>query len=147
MVQRARSLARSERVEFIVGDGTTLSSIADETVDLVLSFTVFQHIPKVSVIEGYIEEVGRILKPGGLFVFQWNNTPGSLRWAARRFVLSVAQRAGIGSEPHGRNDPNFLGSRVPLRRIRHALGRNGLELERTQRLGQLFAWAWAVRRP
>ena len=146
MVERARTLtADSSGIEFIVGDGATLQPIADGTVDLVLTFTVFQHIPKVSVIEGYIREVGRILKPGGVFVFQWNNTPGSLRWAGRRFALSVGQRVGLGRERHGRNDPNFLGSRVSLRRIRHALEASEMELRRTKHLGQLFSWAWAVR--
>lgn len=145
MVERARELNTDSRgIEFIVGDGSTLRPIEDEAADLVLSFTVFQHIPKVSVIEGYIREVGRILKPGGVFVFQWNNTPGSLRWAGRRVALSVGQRFGIGRERHGRNDPNFLGSRVSLRRIRRALVRSGMELRQTKHLGQLFSWAWAV---
>ncbi|HYZ91767.1 MAG TPA: methyltransferase domain-containing protein [Actinomycetota bacterium] len=145
MVERARSLVHNDRIEFLVGDGTTLRPIGDATADLVFTFTVFQHIPRISVIEGYIEEVGRILRPGGVFVFQWNNTPGSVRWAIRRAAFSVGHRAGVGREPHGRNDPNFLGSRVSLGRIRRALRRGGMSLERTQRLGQLFAWAWAVR--
>jgi SAM-dependent methyltransferase len=146
MVDRARELVTDPHVEFIVGDGSSLQPIEDGSVDLVFSFTVFQHIPKVAVIESYIEEVGRILRPGGVFAFQWNNTPGTLRWALRRAALSAGQRAGIGQERHGRNDPNFLGSRVSLARIKRALARADMDVERTERLGELFAWAWAVRR-
>lgn len=145
MVSRARSLIQSERVTFEIGDGQSLQPIASGTADLVLSFTVFQHIPKVSVIEGYIQDVGRVLKPGGLFVFQWNNTPGSIRWAIRRQALATAQRMGFGGERYGRNEPAFLGSRVSLRRIRRALRRGGMDLRRTRRLGELFAFAWAIR--
>ncbi len=146
MVSRARELGPDEKIEFVVGDGTSLRPIADGSADLVLSFTVLQHIPKVAVIEGYIEEVGRILKPGGVFVLQWNNTPGSIRWAIRRGTYALGQRIGFGRERYGRNDPSFLGSRVSLARIKRAVEHGGMELSRTDELGQLFSWAWAVRK-
>jgi SAM-dependent methyltransferase len=145
MVERARSLVAEPRVQFMVGDGSSLRPIDDGSADLVLTFTVFQHIPRLSVIDGYIAEVGRILRPRGVFVFQWNNTPGTIRWVARRAALSLGQRFGVGREPRGRHDPNFLGSRVSLRRISRSLARAGMVLERTDNLEQLFAWAWAVR--
>lgn len=145
MVQRARAMVPGERVSFEVGDGSTLSAIGTGQADLVLTFSVFQHIPKVSVIEHYIEDVGRVLKPGGLFVFQWNNTPGSIRWSLRRALMPVVQRVGISRDYYGRHDPSFLGSRVSLRRIRRALARAQLDLVKTNGLGQLFAFAWAVR--
>lgn len=144
MVERARSLVPDERITFEVGDGATLTSIQDGSVDLVVSFTVFQHIPAVSVIESYIHEVGRVLKQGGVFSFQWNNMPRHRLWSARRRAISLLRRVGIRF--HETRDPAFLGSRVPLRRIRVALQESGMEYLRAERLGQLFAWAWAVKR-
>jgi SAM-dependent methyltransferase len=132
-------------VEFVLGDGSSLRGIADGIADLVLSFTVFQHIPRTSVIERYIDEAGRVLRPGGTFVFQWNNTPGALRWRLRRSAMGVAQRVGLG-DSYGRDAPAFLGSRVGLNRITRALEGAGLELRKTDGEGTLYAWAWARKR-
>ena len=40
------------REVLVVGDGATLRGMEDASSDLVLSFTVFQHIPRVELIEG-----------------------------------------------------------------------------------------------
>jgi SAM-dependent methyltransferase len=146
MVERARQLVTNDRVSFAIGDGSSLAPIDTGSADLVLTFTVFQHIPTAAVIERYIEEAGRVLRPGGVFVFQWNNGGGPVRWAVRRSVLAVGSRIGLGRERFGRNEPQFLGSRVSLQRIRRAVERGGMQLERTKGLGSLFAWGWAVRR-
>jgi SAM-dependent methyltransferase len=145
MVRRARELVGDPRVTFEVTDGVSLRGVASGGADLVLSFTVFQHIPKVAVIERYLAEAARVLRPGGLLVFQWNNLPGARRWRVRRSVLSILQRTGIWREAHERHAPEFLGSRVPGPRIEQALARAGLELQGTKGDGTLFAWAWATK--
>jgi SAM-dependent methyltransferase len=146
MVARARELVPDDRIAFHVGDGASLAPVADGSADLVLTFTVFQHIPSTKIIEGYIREAGRVLGPGGVFVFQWNNIPGPRRWAARRKALEVLQRTGLRTERYRRHAPAFLGSRVPVARVRRALASGGLELAHTKGLGTLYAWAWAVKR-
>lgn len=146
MVARARDLIDDDRVAFEVGDGASLAPVPDASADLVLSFTVFQHIPDPSVIEAYLSEAGRVLRPGGLLVFQWNNGPRPRWWAARRRVLDLLQRTGLHRERFGRNASEFLGARVPLRRITDALDAGGLEVLRTSGEGTLWAWMWARRR-
>jgi len=146
MVQRAGELVSDPRVSFRVGDGASLQGIDDASTDLVLSFTVFQHIPRIDLIAGYIEEAGRVLRPGGLFVFQWNNGGASAWWSARRAVLAGIQRSGFRAERHRRHASEFLGSRAPLNRIERAIARGGMELRQTKGLGTLFAWAWAIRK-
>jgi SAM-dependent methyltransferase len=101
----------------------------------------------VDVINGDIAEAGRVLKPGGVFVFQWNNEPGAFRWRLRSAVLSALQRTGLRPETYRRHAPQFLGSRVPVRRLRPGLERGGLTLEGVRGEGSLFAWAWALRQP
>lgn len=144
MVKRGSELVDRDNVELRVGDGASLAGVPDQSIDLVLSFTVFQHIPRVSVIESYIREAGRVLNPGGVMVFQWNNERGSSRmWSARRVILGFLQRSGLRRERHGRHAPQFLGSRIPLPRIERALESAGLSLVATNGTGSLFAWAWA----
>lgn len=145
MVRRATELAPAQHVSFVLGDGATLGGIDDGTVDLVLSFTVFQHIPSVNVIESYLREAGRVLRPGGVFVFQWNNEPGELRWRVRRSLLGALQRTHIRRERYLRNAPQFLGSRVPLDRVDRVLRSAGMELKATRNAGTLYTWAWAQR--
>lgn len=146
MVRRARELVDDPRITFEVSNGSDVRPVGDGAADLVITFTVFQHIPDVSLIEGYVREAGRVLKPGGVFVFQWNNTPGARRWVFKRRLLGFLQRSGIRRERHGRNAPEFLGSRVPLDRMRRALADGGMELAGTKGLDTLYAFAWAVKR-
>jgi SAM-dependent methyltransferase len=145
MLKQAREHVQDPKVEFVLGDGVSLGALETGSADLVLSFTVFQHIPSVKVICDYLTEAGRVLKPGGVFVFQWNNEPGALRWRVRRAVLSTLQRTGVRRETHDRNAPEFLGSRVPLDEIEPALQRGGLALKGVRGEDTLFAWAWAQR--
>lgn len=146
MVQQANELVANPKVSFVLGDGASLSAIESGSADLVMSFTVFQHISDATVTERYLGEAGRVLRPGGLLVFQWNNEPGARVWRVRRAVLSTLQRLRIKSEPMMRHDAAFLGTKVPLDRIRRALDSAGLDLRGTRGDGTLYAWAWATRR-
>ena len=146
MVRRARDLVPDESVDFVVTDGASIKGVADASTDLVLTFTVFQHITAVDVIEQYVAEAGRVLRPGGVFVLQWNNTPGVLRWRLRRALLSTLQRTHIKPVPHGTNAAEFLGSVVPLERMRSALDAAGMDLVATRGEGTLFCWGWARKR-
>jgi SAM-dependent methyltransferase len=64
-------------VLFHQNNGMDLQALPSEYFDFALSFIVFQHIPSKDVIEGYVKEVYRVLKPGRLFKFQVQG--GSLR--------------------------------------------------------------------
>jgi SAM-dependent methyltransferase len=43
--------------------------------DFAFSFLVFQHIPSKAIIESYVREVHRLLRPGALFKFQVQGSP------------------------------------------------------------------------
>ena len=145
-LRQSRELVTDPRVSFELCEGADLSMIATGSADFVMSFTVFQHIPEVGVIEAYLREAGRILRPGGVAAFQWNNQASEVRWRLRRVVLSTLQRTGLKRETHARNAPQFLGTTVDVARIRRVLDENGLELRKTDGEGTLFCWAWAVKR-
>lgn len=145
MVRQARELVADPRITFETGDGAQLDMVEDASADFVLSFTVFQHIPDIKVIEQYIEEAGRVLRQGGVFSFQWNNLPHPLYWRMRRGVLSLLQRTNVWPERRQRHAPEFLGSRVPLGRIQRTLTRAGLTIAGTQDLGTMYAWCWSYK--
>ena len=112
MISRARvRLCDLGNVRVWVTDGTTLRPVKSGTVDLAISYLVFQHIPEVSVVEANIRDTFRVLKKGGLFKFQVAGLPGSeeavseerLRtkdtWSGVSFsdaeIRQVAERAGF----------------------------------------------------
>lgn len=67
MIELART--HVEGVEFLVNQTDSLKSFADDSVDLVYSHIVLQHIPN-EYQRRYIDEFLRILRPGGMVVFQ-----------------------------------------------------------------------------
>jgi ubiquinone/menaquinone biosynthesis C-methylase UbiE len=67
MIDLARTHA--ENVEFIVNQTNSLNQFSDNSIDFIYSHIVLQHIP-AEYQEKYIDEFLRILKPGGLSVFQ-----------------------------------------------------------------------------
>ncbi|MEO5922486.1 MAG: class I SAM-dependent methyltransferase [Bryobacteraceae bacterium] len=76
-----------------VCNGAQLTDFADESIDFVYSYAVFQHIPSRDVVQEYLREVQRVLKPGGLARLQLNGLPRSLddqytTWSGARFSAS-----------------------------------------------------------
>lgn len=142
MLRRATEVATAGNAEFRLTEGASLPGLDDGSADLVLTFTVFQHIPSVDVIKAYVAEAGRVLAPGGVFVLQWNGTPGATRWRLQRAVKGIAQRLGRGDR-YGRDAPQFLGSRVPLEDMDAMLAEAGLTRVALLGEGSLFTWGWA----
>jgi SAM-dependent methyltransferase len=71
MVARARAaLAGRPNVHIYQNNGRDLSVIPPLEFDFAYSAIVFQHIPSREIIENYVREVGRLLRPGALFKFQ-----------------------------------------------------------------------------
>lgn len=146
MVERASALVDEPGARFVVGDGETLP-VDDASADLVLTFTVLQHMPDEALIAGYVREAARVLRPGGVLVAQWNGTEGARRWALRRALLaSPLRRLRRRRDVYGREVPEFLGSRVPVARMRRIVDEAGLELVGLKGEGTLYAWLWARRR-
>ena len=71
MVARAKAaLASRPNAHVFQNNGRDLSVLGDIQVDFAFSTIVFQHIPSRDIIETYVRDVQRMLRPGGLFKFQ-----------------------------------------------------------------------------
>lgn len=128
MLRQARELNPDLRnVTWIHGNGIDLSQVAAESVDACFSHVVFQHVPEVDVILGYVREMGRVLKPGGWAGFQVSNDP---QIHCFRGGLRARARALLRRGPRGLDKPQWLGAYVDLGRLRLAAEGAGLTIER-----------------
>jgi ubiquinone/menaquinone biosynthesis C-methylase UbiE len=85
MLRYAQALsAEVTNVNWILGNGTDLAGLADRTVDFAFSYIVLQHLPDAAFALRYIQEMLRVLKPDGIFLFQFNSLPEmAMNWKGR----------------------------------------------------------------
>jgi SAM-dependent methyltransferase len=87
MLETARGLDRSGgRVSFVLNEDPDLRAFADESFDLVYTMRVMQHLPR-PVLESYLAEFVRVLRPGGVAVVHCPTRP---MWTLRGVVWRVA---------------------------------------------------------
>jgi SAM-dependent methyltransferase len=123
--QATQARASRPNVTLIQNNGTDLGLIPDSgTFDFAFSSIVFQHIPSRAVIENYVREVHRLLRPGALFKFQ------------------VQGDTSIESSP----EDTWLG--VPFSdEEAAAMGeRCGFEPRHRHGAGQQYFWLWYFKR-
>ena len=91
-------------------NGKDLSVVGPLEFDFAFSTIVFQHIPSREVIENYVREVNRLLRPGALFKFQVQgdatmDTAADDTWLGVPFsdadAVAMAERCGF--EPRYRH--------------------------------------------
>ncbi len=97
MIEQARAFNRyGERCAYHVNDRADLSLFPDDQFDLVLSLIVLQHIQPAYAL-AYVREFVRVLKPGGVVVFQLphHDPPDPSRIAPAPVLPPTAFRADI----------------------------------------------------
>ncbi len=75
IAQGRAALADCSNVKLDQNSGTDLALFGDAEFDFVFSGIVFQHIPRKSVVENYIREAYRVLRPGSAFKCQFQGHP------------------------------------------------------------------------
>ena len=108
-----------------VGDGSRLSQFEDASIDFIYSYAVFQHIPSREVIETYVREVHRLLRPGGLFKFQ------------------VQGYLATTSTP----DDTWHGVPFSEQQAREMAERTGFEMRYSYGAGVQYFWLWYFKQP
>jgi ubiquinone/menaquinone biosynthesis C-methylase UbiE len=81
--QAASNAVNSPNVKLTLGNGVNLGQYADASIDFCFSHLVFMHIPQEDIVLGYVREIGRVLREGGLFRFDLSNARFAKikRWA------------------------------------------------------------------
>jgi SAM-dependent methyltransferase len=102
MLATARELVPDERVEFLHNTGSDLASVPSDSVDLVYSCRVLQHLPQ-ALAHGYVREFFRVAAPGAPVVFQLPTAPvpGLVGTALRLAPRPVLVRLRRGMEMVG----------------------------------------------
>lgn len=115
MVTEARDLNRSvPNCSFIVNTVDHLGAFGDNRFDFVYTKAVLQHLPDTRVIRAYIAEFVRVLKPGGLLVFQLPS------FIPLRYRLELRRKLYVGLRQLGLR-PGLLYRRLGLQPIRKYL--------------------------
>ena len=101
-----------------------LAVVGDRVFDFAFSTIVFQHIPSYEVIESYVREVHRLLRPGALFKFQ------------------VQGDATLTTSP----DDTWLGVPFSDEAAVAMAERCGFEPRHRHGAGQQYFWLWYFKR-
>jgi SAM-dependent methyltransferase len=99
MVEQARELNRSiPNVEFVLNPRQDLTIFDDQSMDMIYTGRVLQHLPRV-VISSYLSEFVRILKKRGLMVCQIpTELPMRDKLQPRRRLYSLLEGVGFSSD-------------------------------------------------
>lgn len=85
MIERARAyLADVPNVTLSENNGSNLAQLPDGSFDFAYSYLMFQHIPDRDIVETYLREAARVLKPGAAFKFQIDGRGDRIFWRAYR---------------------------------------------------------------
>lgn len=125
MVELAReALGDRPNVHVFKNNGMDLSVLPDLLFDFAFSSIVFQHIPSREIIENYVREVHRLLRPGALFKFQ------------------VQGDVSVRTSP----DDTWLGVPVSDQEAVEMALRCGFEPRYRHGAGEQYFWLWYFKR-
>lgn len=126
MVAQAKAaLADRPGVHIYQNNGCDLSVLPELQYDFAYSAIVFQHIPSRDIIETYVREVNRLLKPGALFKFQ------------------VQGYLATDSTP----DDTWHGVSFSEQQAREMAERCGFEMRYSYGSGVQYFWLWFFKKP
>ena len=127
------NLAGVGNVEWVLGSGADLAVIPDGCVDDVFSYITLQHVADSAAVLCYLEEAGRVLRPGGRGALQVRH-PGPLPRMidVAGHLVHVAQGRRVWSAA-------WRGTRISARRLLQAASRSGAQVELRPR-GHRHLW-------
>ncbi len=105
-------------------NGQDLSVIPNVEFDFAYSTIVFQHIPSREIIENYVREVHRLLRPGALFKFQVQGDPR------------------IEADP----DDTWLGASFTDQQASEMAWRCGFDPRYRHGAGEQYFWLWFFKK-
>ncbi len=96
-----KRLSQHANISWLETNGQNLP-LPDESVDLVFSNQVFKFLPSAVLVSGYLKEIERVLKPGGIAKIQLRTGPEIYKWRwfygvslSEAGARDLAERAGL----------------------------------------------------
>jgi SAM-dependent methyltransferase len=114
-----RAFAAYPRLLASVADVRRLS-FADGSMDLIVSNSTLDHFQSVEDLDRSLEELRRVLAPGGLLLVTLDNPRNPIVALRNRLPKSLLGRSSLA--------PYFVGHTYSLTELEHALGRQGLQV-------------------
>lgn len=118
------AMANYPNAHIYQNNGKDLGVVPNLEFDFAFSCIVFQHIPSREIIENYVREVQRLLRPGGLFKFQIQGD----------------------STMKTRPDDTWLGAAFSERQAVDMALRCGFDLRYRYGAGEQYFWLWYFKR-
>ena len=150
MFRRAREFQQkfgAANLRFHLGSGKDLAGFEAERFDLCFSYIVFQHVPDAELIFDYVREIGRVLKQGGMYLFQVNghahvrlSASTYLSWGIRD--SGRLRKWGMTKRPFVRLGRPDLMAGVPIKpsAMLHTCRSAGLETAEIIGAGSQYMW-------
>ncbi len=147
-----------KNIDWVLGDGSDLSAVEDQSVQFVFCYLVLQHLPTKALALHYMTEMLRTLQPGGLFLFQFNgnklptmNLKGRLTWRAidilwsaglRKASQSTASLLGLDSRMAGKS---WRGAKLDATEVSQTLRAAGVSAVQMKGEGTNVVWCWGTK--
>jgi len=111
MQARAKTYLQAfSNIHWVHSDGETLAGLESDSVDFLFSYLVLQHMPVQEVVFSSIREMMRILRPGGVFLFQFNGSDQpTMNWKGRAISRILDGVASMGLPSASRRVASFVG--------------------------------------
>jgi SAM-dependent methyltransferase len=161
MLSRARQIHTAEKnILWLLSNGADLSCVASASMDFVFSYLVLQHLPEEALAFQYIREMLRVLRPGGVFLFQFNggfdptmNWRGRLAWgvmdavrATRLGMLSRTVASALGLDP-ALAGKSWRGASIPAGSVAECVHASNGMVREINGENTPMAWCCGIRRP
>jgi ubiquinone/menaquinone biosynthesis C-methylase UbiE len=158
MLRQAREIHKHRsNILWLRGNGSDLSCVASGSLDFVFSYLVLQHLPEERQALRYVHELLRVLRPGGVFLFQFNagfqptmNLRGRMAWgivdalwSMRLRRVSGAVAAMLGFDPCAAGK-SWRGAAIDARHIADRVRAAGGEIREIAGENTPMAWCCGV---
>jgi ubiquinone/menaquinone biosynthesis C-methylase UbiE len=147
MVARAEAALKDfPNAHVYQNNGCDLRVVPEMEFDFAFSVIVFQHIPSREVIESYVREVNRLLRPGALFKFQVQGCTELQTSSEDAWLADGVRMARTAVREHLRPDDTWLGVPFSDAQAVEMAYKSNFEPRYRHGAGDQYFWLWFFKK-